>query len=82
MVVRMEEMRKGPGPVALSPVGPAIRPLLLEGEVEPLDLPIGLGSVGPTVAVLDVSEGLVEELSPVTEAVVGQHPLDDDAVGS
>src|SRR5581483_4902897 len=82
MVVDVQPMRKDPGPVALPPVGPGVGPLLEHGSMEPLDLAVGLGPVGPAVAVLDGSERLVEQLSPVAEPVVGEDPHDDDPLRS
>src|SRR5271154_1189549 len=80
MVVGVEEVRKCPGAVAFAPVGAEVGPLLLEGAVKSLHFAVGLRPIGPAVTVLDVSEGLVEELAAVTETVVGEHPLDDDAL--
>src|SRR5579863_1730986 len=83
MVVAMEPAVKGSGSSCLAAVGPDVSPLLQEGPVEPLDLSIGLGSVGPAVAMENpcLLEGLVEEDPPVGAGVVGHHPLDDDPVG-
>src|SRR5271155_5230213 len=45
------------------------------------DLSIGLRTIGPDVAVLDLTEGLVEGPALVGEGVVGHDSLDDDPVG-
>lgn len=51
--------------------------------MEALNLAVGLRSVGPALLVNDAvfGEGLVEELAPVAEADVAEHPLHDDAPG-
>src|SRR5690606_6802248 len=63
-------------------VGGGPGPLVFEGEVEPLDLAVGLRPVRPRALVLDpgVSRGLAEVLGAVAGAVVGQHPLHGDVV--
>ena len=68
--------------VGLAGVGPCVGPLGDQGPVEPLDLAVGLGRVGPGVLVRDagVLECLVEGFGPVAGAVVGQDPLDGDAL--
>ncbi len=81
MVVDVEPACKSTGPVGLSAVGPDVGPLLHHGPVEALHFSIGLGPVGAAVAVLDGPQGLVEEGSPVAKGVVGEHPLDHDALG-
>lgn len=62
--------------VGLAGVGPCVGPLGDQGPVEPLDLAVGLGRVGPGVLVRDVGvlECLVEGFGPVAGAVVDQDP--------
>jgi hypothetical protein len=63
-------------------VQPPVGPALDQGAVEPLDLAVGLRPIRPGRPGSDVEllAGLVPELAVVTAAVVGQDPLDDDAV--
>src|SRR5947199_3486348 len=83
MVVAMEPARKRPSAVHLSAVGTDVGPLLEQGAMEALDLAVGLGPVGTAVLVDDaaVGQGLVEQPTPVAEAVVAQDTLDNHPAG-
>src|SRR5438309_8966287 len=84
MVVAVQPTRKSPRAISLAAVRPDVGPLVEECAVEALDLAVGLRPVGAAVAVPDAGhgQGLVEQLPPITEAVVRQHALDDDAAGA
>jgi hypothetical protein len=63
-------------------VQPPIRPLLEQGPVEPLHLPIGLWPIwsGALMTHAGVGQRRPEEAAAVADAVVGQHAVDGDAV--
>src|SRR5690606_37787434 len=67
MVVVVEEAGKGGAAFGVAGVGGGPGPLVFEGEVEPLDLAVGLRPVRPRALVLDpgVSRGLAEVLGAV-----------------
>jgi uncharacterized membrane protein (DUF485 family) len=63
-------------------VQPPIRPLLQQGPVEPLHLPVGLRPVGTSalVAHAGVEQRRPKQSAAVADPVVGQHPGHSDAV--
>jgi hypothetical protein len=71
MVVVVEPMGEGIQAGLVAGVGRDIGPFVFEGEVEPLDLPVGLGTVGPGTEMTDASrsQGLGEGMGAVTGAV-------------
>lgn len=83
-VVRLEPGRKGGGSVGVAEEDLAVGPLDLQGAVEPFDLAVGLGPVwaGACVGDAGCGECVVPEVGLVARAVVGEYPLNRDAVGS
>src|SRR4051794_16426759 len=55
MVVLVEERDQSVAPILLAHVGPDVQPLVLHGEVEPLDLAVGLRRLPASASVLDAS---------------------------
>jgi hypothetical protein len=83
MVVQMEPVVQGSGAFAVGSVGAHIGPFGQQGAVEALDLAVGLGPVGAGEALdrSEVGDDLLELAAvAVGEGVVGQHPLDGDAM--
>jgi hypothetical protein len=81
-VVPVDPARQGMVAGGVGPVQPLIGPLLEQGPVEPLHLPIGLWPIGSGALVVDAGVGQrgSEQAAAVADAVVGQHPGDGDAV--
>lgn len=80
-IVALDEGGQGRGPARLALPGAPVLPLLGEGAVHALDLPVLPGAVGARVLVLDpapLQQG-VELAAPVAGAVVGHHALYADA---
>jgi hypothetical protein len=50
-----------------------------QGAVEPFDLSVGLGAVGPLRCDAEVGTGLASQVRPIAAAVVGEHAVDGDA---
>jgi transposase-like protein len=82
MVVPMDPRLQGSVAGGVGAVQPPIGPLLQQGPVEPLHLPIGLRPIGtrPLVAYAGVGQRGPEQSAAVADPVVGQHPGDGDAV--
>src|SRR3954447_10639230 len=82
MVVEVQPAGQGPGPGGFGGVDADVGPLDEQGAVEPLDLAVGLGPVGPGPLVPDAvcGAGRGPLSGPVAGPVVGQDPLDGDAV--
>jgi len=81
-VVPVDPGQQGAVAGGVGAVQPLIGPLLEQGPVEPLHLPIRLRPVGSGALVTHAGVGQrgPEQAATVTDPVVGQHPGDGDAV--
>lgn len=80
VIVVMDPCFVGCGAFVLAGVGGGVGPFGGEGAVESLDLPVGLGPVGPGPFVGDVlARGLGERVGPVAGTVVGHRRGDPHA---
>jgi hypothetical protein len=78
MVVQMQPVRQGGGALLVAAVDLDRGPLTEQGAVEPLDLAVGLGPVGPG-ALVDSSAGGQsggEQAAGLARRVVGQDLLE------
>jgi hypothetical protein len=75
-------MSQGCSPLGVAGVRPQGGPFFERGAVEALDFAVGPGAAGPDAFLGDGGrgEGLGEQLGLVAGTVVGQHPLDGDAM--
>jgi hypothetical protein len=82
MVVPMDPGLQGPVAGGIGAVQPPVGPLLQQGPVEPLHLPVRLRPIGPGVlmAHASVSQRRPEQPAAVADPVVGEHAVDADAV--
>src|SRR5260370_36095846 len=83
VVVPVQPAREQPGLLAVALVGADVRPLVEEGSVVALDLPVGLRAAWANEALLDAEPvgGLPEHAGvAVRLGVIGEQPLDRDAV--
>ena len=60
-------------------VEPRIGPLVGQSAMEALHLAVGLRPVGPSATMLDIAEGIAEDVRSITVPVVGQHLSNGDA---
>jgi len=80
MIIVEQPCLIGGGSAVFTAVGGGVGPFLGQGAVEAFDFPVGLGPIGPGVAVLDVlSQGGVEQFGPITRPIVGHHRGHSDA---
>jgi hypothetical protein len=81
VVVVVEPGREGVKALLIEAIETGIGPFSLQGEIQPLDLAIGLGPIGPGALVVHSGPGhhLAEQPRAVAVAVIGQDPLDGDA---
>src|SRR5215218_2257362 len=82
MVVEVQPAGQGAGPGGLGGVDPDVGPFDEQCAVEPFDLAVGLGPVGPGPLVPHAVRGAGRGPlpGPVAGPVVGQDPFDGDAV--
>jgi hypothetical protein len=80
MIVEMQEVAEGFVAFEVRLVGSDVGPLLEHGAVEPLDLSVGLGSIGPGSSVFDLPERLGKGQAAIARAVVGEDFVDLDPV--
>lgn len=81
VIAVMQPVRVGRGPGCIPVVVAGVRSLRREGSVEPLNLPVRLGSVGTCEAVLGLTERGRGGVGAVAGAVVRHHRVDLDAGG-
>jgi hypothetical protein len=82
MVVEVKPVVQCGAALVAAEVDADVGPLLEERAVEPLDLAVGLGPVGPDALVADAIERGCEVLAGVVLGVVGQDSVDGvDSMG-
>jgi uncharacterized protein (TIGR02679 family) len=81
VVVVVQPSREGVKALLVGEVGAGVGPFALQGQVQPLDLGVGLGPVGSGALVghPGPSQDLAEASRAVAVAIIGQDPLDLDA---
>jgi LuxR family maltose regulon positive regulatory protein len=82
MVVPVDPGLQGSVTGGVGAIQPPIGPLLQQGAVEPLHLPVGLRPIrpGPLVAYAGVGQRGPEQPAAVADPVVGEHALGGDAM--